>query len=242
MVFRRLLGAVLGLAAMASAAPIIGVMNVNGGETGSVRVTLNDIDFQPPLGGGVGGLSVVATASGYFSGMVGDTGTISDLNRFAHPVGTSLFPTPFMFSFSSTPGLVFYLGTVRAGSYPACVVGVATAIGTNCTPAPGVPGSPFNLRQEDGSVTAQFAVTGIVMNLLTGDGGYFEGSFTTQITENAYDNIGLELLPAVIGGTLPNQSWSANFEAFEAPEPGSFALIGLGLVAAGLASRRKRAA
>lgn len=242
MVFRRLLGAVLGLATMASAAPIIGNINVNGGTLGSVKVTLDDIDFQPPIGGGVGGLSVVATADGYFTGMEGDAGLISDLNRFAHPVGVDLSLTPFMGGFTLSPGLVFYLGTIEAGIYPACVVGPATAVGTNCTPDPGPgPGSPFNLRQESGSVTAQLSVFGTVINHLTGDAGYFRGSFTTQITASAYNNIGSELLPAVAAGTLPNQSWSANFESVATPEPSSFALIGLGLVAAGLVRRRHAA-
>ena len=225
----------------ASATPIIGLANLT---MGLVQVTFGNVDWNnggtninpppnavrtygdfttngTPLNGNTGSF-----AGGVFAGLT--TGRIQDLSGVPVdanyvPIGTSL-PTgvPKFLQFVAQPGWLFTETFLSAGT---------------------LAGTPYILTESLGNVSATISALGIACDTL-GDGicdltdskTNWTGIFSAQ-----YTNTSIAALTAILvgGGALQNNTWSGTIEARAIPEPGSVALLGLGLV--GLVAMRRRA-
>lgn len=216
----------------ANAAPVLGTATLN---TGTVNISFNEIDWSPSnaglsvnptygtinnLGAALGGVNTgsFSSLSNLFTPI-----TIQDLSNnpadgnYA-PAGSSLNISNFL-SFSSNPGWLFTLTNV--------------ALGTQ---------GPYTLTQIGNGVTASLSFSGTICDS-EGDGVCNIGDDVTNWTgifSANFDNTTISALvnDVLNGQTLVQKAFSGTITASEIPEPGSVALIGLGLV--GLAATRRR--
>jgi hypothetical protein len=203
-----------------------------------VAVTATMIDFLPVgTGTGVFGIDPF-TQTGSFLPLAGTTGTIKDLNLASQPVGTPFTLTDWMV-FTANPNISFTLQSLPAGVFtPAGCVG-APAAGQNCTP----PGSPFNLTNTSTtSSVVSFKTDGLVRNVATGELSTFDGTFSTQFTNQNLQ----QLLATISGGGSVAATYSANFivsPTAPIPEPATITLTLAGgiLVLAGTLRKRRQA-
>lgn len=219
----------------ATAAPITGVLNINGG----VTVTATSIDFLP-LGGGTGTASADAfTNLGSFAILnTGNpaapaTGTIEDLT--GGPVVGPISQVNFLTGFALAPNIAFDLTFINPGVDPSADCLSAPAAGQTCTP----PGSPFNLSNilSGGSIStiASIGLAGTVRNTSTGEVSAFTGTLSTQIDHTTYQSI---LATLTAGGSF-STSYSGSFTATAIPEPATFGIVGLALLGLGIFQRRR---
>jgi hypothetical protein len=217
--------------------------------SGTVNVTDTTITWASTGPGtvadkaGIGGVPL----SGSFIGLDGTMVTIMDLNRATAPVfdpSHPFSPAVPLLSFDSAPSFPtleiteFFNGSFGSAG---CLVTPA-ADGQLCTPGPPVTQnpSPFSfVNLADGQSLASFVMSGV-----TSDGqATWIGTFTTQF------NVPFQTVLAAFGpngsGEVSN-SFSATFVLSPAgvPEPGTVALMGLGLglvvLSAGLRRRSTR--
>jgi hypothetical protein len=170
--------------------------------------------------------------TGGFAGLTG--GTIQNLTGAAL---TGTVPIPHFITFTVPGGPVFFdlmsiapgLGTSGACS--------SNTVGNICTPT----GSPFTLIQRTaGQVEIDLSVSGLAYTgVVTSGSDVSTGLFTTQ---NLIPGTITAILSAVTSPSGITNSYSATFSATAPgpviPEPGTYVLLGLGLIS--VASVRKR--
>ena len=183
------------------------------GSAGSI-ISQSMTDFANPIGGGNGQITVGANASnatGSYSGLAGVTGLILDFSQSGNNIGLANFIQLGTYS--------FMLDTVLPGNNYG---------GQNAWTFQNIPGS----------VIATLVVYGTVTNsAVPADSGKFQATFTSQFLNTT----SAQLLSTLSGGgNLPLQSYSVSVDN-ATPEPGSWAMLlsGLGLVGAGIRSRRR---
>jgi hypothetical protein len=240
--------AIVGAASIASAAPIVGTLNIGG----SVTVSAATINWRPPAvtqaETGFGTFSTQLPGTGYFAGIVGGnppffTGEQRDITRDpaqagAPPlpalalVGVPIFIDNYLSNFSAPgyDGLTFDLTLILQSTAPICTG--AETVNQTCRPDAG---SPFTLtRLQDGTAVA-FEVRGFFedSNVADSRSPEYKGRYSTQIGLT----VG-EILTQVGGGGTIDASFSGNFEAI--PEPGTvgLALTGLALIIVGAVRKR----
>ena len=208
----------------ANAAAVTGQANI----AGNVSASAASITFSPTFTNTSG-----AMETGAFAGLTG--GTIQSLGGGAATGDTSV-PAFITFANGVATPVIFDLTYISpgVGTLADCTSG---ALGSACTPA----GSPFTLFQ----MTSNTVVTTLQLNGVSYTGSAATGSsptvgvFSTQMVASGTVPQIYQML--VSGGAINGITYSASFLANPVPEPASLALLGLGLVGAGILARRKTA-
>lgn len=212
----------LGATGSLHAAAITGTFTING----SVRVSATAFDWAP-LAGGTGTVTIgLLGNSGYFAALAG-TATIDDL---VSPEATPGNPVPnFLTGFGGAfAGFFVDQALFAAPSAPACTL-AGIAVNSSCTLG------NSTLTQLSNGVTVSLNFTTIFKDgVNTPTPG--TASFTTQLSSPT------ATVPAILtvlgspGGFI-DSTYSATLTSI--PEPATYALLGLGLLAAVRFGRRK---
>lgn len=196
-----------------------------------------------PSWGAAGGF-LVSLPTGDLTGILspGDAGAILDLSAATEPVGVT-FPAPgFLASFISFPVAASQfrldLDWVYAGVNPlgTCLAGPPP---DSCTPIMG--GgllSPFNLDNGARGSSIAFEAGGLAYNDADGDAtwdAYWVGTFTAQFAGQNYQAV----MATLMSQGYVDAAYSGNVKIF-IPEPATFGLIGIGLLAIGLTRFRAK--
>jgi hypothetical protein len=237
--------ALVGFAASASAAPIVGSFNIAGGAILTPIGTNYALDFVPPVNpdpAGTGVWNTTFPANGYFTAAhptalsSPSQVTVLDVtdNAGSAPpftlvqTGAAVNVPNFLSNFTAVPGLHFDLTQVVASTAPICTG--AETLNQSCRPSAN---SPFTLTVTPSGTTTSYGVLGFFRN--GADEGFGGGSFTTQGAGQSVAQI-LALLAA---GTPIAASVSANFFSAPIPEPATLLTFGLGSGLLALRRRRK---
>lgn len=224
-----------------------GVVNLSG----SVSVSATTVDFfgntasgcSTPGVGAAGCFAVNVPLTGPFDPALGGLtpltigGTIKDLVSPPTAISGNTFLSQFV-AFNN--GVFFDLTRIVPGGAPTCNIALANNANYSCTPVgPGGVTSPFTLTNSaDGSNASVFfnvQVDAYTGSPSTGTTPYV-GAFSTQ---SAGRNVASILMEIGSGGAV-TAAYSANFRGDNPiPEPGTVALIAIGLVAIGVSRFRR---
>ena len=247
----------LGMAVPASAAPINGSLQI----TGSVAISITNMDWRPPVDGGYGTFVTVTPATGYFA--TGHPGGIVSPNPLAPFGGNSLDLTlgpsgggythvdigptnvPNFLNTFTAPGygsLFFDLTRVVAPSAPLCTG--AEVANDVCS----VTAFTITVNPDGKSLTVAMSVEGFFEDpTIANSRAFYSGRYTTQVgltTQQIEDILTKNLQdPSCVAGDTGNicASYSANFNAITGvPEPATMLTFGAGTAL--MAYRRRRAA
>jgi hypothetical protein len=225
----------------ASASPLSGVFNLNGG----LVLSPTGIAWTLPVAPFTLEKSLIQGApTGSFSGMAGDVVTTHTVNFATEPVGVAFPPSSFL-SFDTAPGLPSLdLTDIASGIYGSgqCFV-QPPAVGQTCTPAAG-PYTFLNLvnNPPPAPIGPQATMT-FVLSGVTSDGlSDWQAIFVTQFT-GPYQTILAELATGSVfsttfGATVTVTARNVDPTPTPVPEPTSLGLVAVGLI--GLVGRRRR--
>lgn len=226
-----LLASTLLLAVPAAAIPIYGTVGFSGSRLSSFTLSAGPdggsyIDFQNPVAGGYGELSSGGTLGSFYNTNVPNLtpGTIKDMATNPNGLGYSVVPVGVPVSidnfitFSSIPSTNFRLTLLPSASNCG---GPVTCVGA------------FQLLQNGPNVSVSINILGEIVD--GPDTVGFSGNITAQFLNTIVANVIADALTPT--GVLAN-SWSGAIVSAETPEPGTFALLGAGLLAIGWSRRR----
>lgn len=247
--FAMLATSVLLLPASLLATPVTGTFGFAGGganvsATSLVFLCSAAIDRASPCPSATAGNFIVTQGTGDFAAYVTQGGFIESLMTPAAPINLA-FSMPDFITFSSEPvnpvlppDIALDLEFIFAGINGQVDCLAVAAVGQQCTPTNPAfvnPGNPlglsqYNLQNTQTGSSASFSVSGNARRISTGELSDFTGIFTANFS-TSYQ----ELLKATSGGGAIVTPYSASFNVTLIPEPGSSALmmigIGLGLLA-----------
>jgi hypothetical protein len=220
-----------------ASASVMGAFNLANCGGGGVTVygpngngaNANLIDFLTPMFGGNGcDVTGGGTTLTYFNGVstvalgTNTAGTVNDLSPGTGAAGFFAFPT--------APTLVFNLTALGPGV--ANLVCAGLSIGQSCSP---FASSPFIFTATATGTTLELDATGNVHDAGAGS-NIWSGAFTVQLPGVSAAALQNQLLAA--GGTITS-TWSGSFTS-SSPEPLTSLMIGGGLLALGVAVRRRK--
>jgi hypothetical protein len=203
---------------------------------GTISVTNSTIQFSYlSVGDTSGQIQAPVDGTTFLNAWVGQVVTVNNLNSAAEPVATA-FSDPSFMSFQAGDNLPsLTLTYIPAGVDGSSQCNLAPAPGQTCTPIiPNPPGglSPFSFQNTVTGSTAAFDFEGITSDGKTS----WIATFTSQF------NVPFQTVLANLSS--PNFSMSNSFSgsvAFTAlPEPGTFAMMGAGLLLLGIGRGRLR--
>lgn len=221
---RTLLGfCIVAASTMSLSAAVMGKLDVANCAGQGVIVTATTIDWLPagpPTGCIEAGGGTTLT---YTGGAVtpGEQGTILDL------VAPTAFPVEdfIVFPEGTDPDLSLTLTSFGSGNIAE------------------LPQSPFILTQTATGVTVALDMFGTATDPNSGEVSNWVGQFTTQFTEEDRDTIAeiLAIIATPGGAIQSTYSGELTMTFNPIPEPGTYALMGAGLVALGWIRRRRSA-
>jgi hypothetical protein len=223
-----------------------------GGSSATVGATflnfLCNVTLGQPCSGTYGDFNTIPVTDGSFSPYQNTLGYIQSINESTDPINTPFVLNNFLYLAtgpSGTPAespFTFQLTFIYPGFDGQSGCTEAPAPGEVCTPviaalvtAANPDGlSPFNLQDTNSGFTANFNVAGNVINNTDGSVSPFTGTFSATFNGTSYQ---ADLATIATGGTVTNP-YSATFTATVVPEPMTFSLFGIGLLALGLCRRK----
>ncbi len=197
---------------------------INLGIAGDARVGQDYIDFGVfPFGGpyspapGLGVFEVTAPVTGFFAAngvTPGQYGSIQSFDSTLERAGTPISPAvEFMTFDNGGSNLEVFLTELDQGNLP--------------VPPP----SPFILSDTQTGATADFGVSGYVLNRNDNSQTPFTGIFSATFSGITADQL--------VGSLPVDTAFSATLTATPTPEPASLLLLATGLLGAGIFGRRK---
>jgi hypothetical protein len=212
-----------------SASPI-GQFNI----TGTVRVDTTTMEWSHILFGANQAL-IGGGATGDFAALAATTITINDLDSATAPVGVPIDPAVPFVSFDANPLLgTLDLTFIFKGSYPSTdCFNPTPAVDQVCTLD--VVDSPFEFKNDPPPDNISSSATWVFTGKTSDNLGAWKATFTSQFNDP------LQEVVAAFGPSGPGfvtNDYSATFEVTAIPEPETFGVIGLALLAIPFAMKR----
>jgi len=232
--------------------PVSGNLAIGGSSAAVAATFLNllcNVGGGSPCPAGYGDFTTIPTTDGSFAPYQNTLGYIASINETSDPLNTAFTASDFLYLAAAQGGtaaqspFTFTLTFIDLGFDGQAGCTAAPAPGELCTPT--IPAlvtaanplglSPFNLQDTNTGFTANFNVAGNVINNTDGSVSPFTGTFSATFNGVSYQT---DLAIIAEGGTVSNP-YSATFTATSpVPEPMTFSLMGIGLLALGLWRRR----
>lgn len=220
------------LALPAAAIPIYGTIGFSGSRLSSFTLLTapnagSYIDFQNPVAGGYGELVSGGTLGSYYNANVPNftPGTIKDMATNPNGLGYAVVPVGAPVSidnfvtFSTLPTVNYRLTSLPFASNCG---GSVTCVGA------------FQLVQNGANVSVSINILGQILE--GADSVPFSGNITAQFLNTTVASVIADASGP--SGVLAN-SWSGAINSSNVPEPGTFVMLGAGLLVLGCVRRRR---